>query len=100
VYSNWPAAAREEIARATAHLAPDASLQERKTALRGVGPDFHGYTSHGKKVWSRECRKYYERHGQPPRTPDQAQGKIGDKIRDAVKTGEICFSFKAEDHGS
>lgn len=70
-HSQWRKSAQAAISRATAHLPPEATLAERKRALRGEGEAFHGGTSWGRKVWGQECRKYYELHGQPKRKPEQ-----------------------------
>lgn len=86
MYSHWPTAARAAIERAVADLPADATLKERRSALRKAAGGFHMGTSHGKKVWSREARKYLERHGLPPRTP-----------ADSPLFGpDICFPFKGE----
>lgn len=79
-----------------------ATLADRKKALHGAGPDFHGGTSHGKKVWGRECRKYYERHGQPARKlsdPDQPH-LLPDRIAGRLSDGDISFPFKGESDGT
>lgn len=57
------------INRVDKELPADATLKERKAALKEVAWHYHGGTSWGRKIWGRECRKYYERHGQEPRNP-------------------------------
>lgn len=54
----WAPAARAVIARVHAQLPENATLKERRKALRAVGGSFHGGTCWGRKVWGRECRKY------------------------------------------
>lgn len=88
MYSHWPTAAKGAIERAVADLSEDASLKERKSALRRAANDFHGGTSWGKKVWSRECRKYLERHGLPPRTPADRPELFGP---------DICFPYRKDE---
>lgn len=68
-------------------LPESADLAERKRVLSKVGPDFHGFTSHGRKVWSREVLAYLERHGLPVRTPADAPHKFAD---------DICFPFRSK----
>lgn len=87
--STWRASARSFIAQATAHLPDDATLAERKKALHDAGGLFHGNTSWGRKIWGQECRKYYERHGQPKRKPRpvEASPRFAD---------DIVFPFRGE----
>lgn len=61
--SYWRARAREEIAKAVAHLPADATLEQRQKALRGKG--FSG--GWAQKAWVKERRAYLEAHGLPPR---------------------------------
>lgn len=77
---------------ATANLRDDASLTERRKALRKVACEFHMGTSWGKKVWSREVRKYLERHGLPPRTPQSVSPQS--KLYQRLQTGDVTFPFK------
>lgn len=66
MYADWGEAARQDIAEVAKGFGPETPLKERQRALRAHAHDFHGGTSWGKKVWSRECRKYLEQHGLPP----------------------------------
>lgn len=66
MYRDWGDAARADIAEVTKGFSPETTLKERQRALRAHAHVFHGGTSWGKKVWSRECRKYLEQHGLPP----------------------------------
>lgn len=87
MYSHWPTAAKLAIERAVADLPADADLAARKKALRRAAGDFHGGTSHGRKVWSKEVRAYLERHGLPKRTPADRPELFGP---------DIAFPFKGE----
>ena len=80
--SRWADAARSLIAKVHAGLPDDASLQDRRRALRAVGPGFHGGTYWGRKVWGREVRKYLQRHGLAPPSP-----------RDLQLPDDIAFPF-------
>ena len=66
MYANWGEEARYRIDKILAALPPDATLEDKRKALRAASGDFHGGTSWGKKVWPRECRKYLQRLGLPP----------------------------------
>ena len=78
--SKWRIDAQHTIERATTNLPAEASLPERKKALAAVAWSFHGGTSWGRKIWGQECRKYYERHGQKPRTPKDSPRFANDII--------------------
>lgn len=77
-----------------AELPADASLDDRRKALRKDATLFHGGTSWGRKVWSREVRKYLEQHGLPPRTVADISPQS--KLRRRLESGDITFPFKAE----
>jgi hypothetical protein len=66
--SDWQADAKAMIAEIHDALHPDATLAQRRSALRKAAPYFHMNTSHGKKTWSKHARAYLEKHGQLPRT--------------------------------
>ena len=66
--SDWQAAAKAFIAAIHADLPEDATLVQRRSALRKAAAGFHMGTSHGKKTWSKHARAYLEKHGQLPRT--------------------------------
>lgn len=83
--SRWAEAARHLIGKVHSGLPEDASLKDRRRALRAVGPGFHGGTYWGRKVWGREVRKYLERHGLPPRSP-----------RSLVLPEDIAFPWAGE----
>jgi hypothetical protein len=77
---NWQRDAPLCIEQATKDLSADATLTERRSALRKAAFDFHGGTSWGKKVWSKHVRKYLEFHGLPKRNPETAAAN-----RDTIK---------------
>jgi len=56
--STWLDRARLFIAEEMKDAPADMPLQDRKKALRAVAWRFHGYTSWGRKVWSRATREY------------------------------------------
>lgn len=95
--ADWTHDARAYIARATDELPADATLKERRAALRAVAWQFHGNTSWGKKVWSKECRRYLERHGLPQRTPADASPQS--KLYKLEQAGEITFPFRRTSFG-
>ncbi len=74
---NWQHDAPIEIAKAVASLPDDATVAERKKALRAHAYWFHGGTSWGKKVWAKHCKLYLARFG--PTVP-QKPFKFGDDI--------------------
>lgn len=61
--SRWRSAARDRIAELTEELPADATLAERRKALRGKGYPAHLDTSWGKRVWGQEVAAYLGRHG-------------------------------------
>lgn len=69
---SWQERARRHIAALDAGFPPDTDLKTRRDVLRANAHCFHSDTSHGKKIWGQEARKYLERHGQPLRTPESA----------------------------
>lgn len=91
MYSDWGKAARREIAARMAELPEGASLDDRRKALRKDATLYHGGTSWGRKVWSRECRKYLELHGLPPRKPADASPQS--KLHAKLQAGDITFPF-------
>lgn len=91
--ADWKADARYYIADATKELPADATLKQRRSALRKVASKFHMGTKWGKKVWSREVRRYLEQHGLPPIRPDTASPYS--KMRQRLEAGEITFPFRS-----
>lgn len=62
----WMQSARSIIAEIHADLPAEATLKQRRSALRKAAGHFHGGTSWGRKVWSRATREYLQHHGLPP----------------------------------
>jgi hypothetical protein len=100
VRANWGNDARGFIADATKDLPETATIKERRAALRTVGWQFHMGTSWGKKVWSRECRKYLERHGLNP-LPQRTVADISpqSKLFQRTQRGDIIFPFRGGSDG-
>ncbi|MER9217921.1 hypothetical protein NKI48_03150 [Mesorhizobium sp. M0644] len=67
----WMDRARSLIAALDAAMPADATIADRKRALRENAWRLHGGTSWGKKVWSKARREYLARHGERP-TSDAA----------------------------
>ena len=86
---NWTDAARELIKEIDATLPADATLKQRKAALREHAWRHHGGTSWGKKTWSRAAREYLELHGQPPRTIADASPLS--KLFSRMQAGDIVL---------
>lgn len=100
MYADWKAAALEDLAKIDAELGPDAPLRERRLAVKRHAREFHGGTSWGKKVWSREGRKYLERYGLEPITstgPNPPKSTQGRKLFDRLNQGDIIFPFRGGD---
>jgi hypothetical protein len=101
MYSDWGAQARSDIARLMAAMPADATLGDRRKALKRFAREFHGGTSWGKKVWPRECRKYLEReHGLEPLSdagPNPPRSDQGRKLRAGELAGDITFPFKQKE---
>lgn len=88
MYSDWGKAAQAFIAQLDEQLGERATLEERWRLLRAHASEFHAGTSWGKKVWSRESRKYLERHGQPPKPKLDAKTKADlDKLAKGLASG-------------
>jgi hypothetical protein len=100
VYSDWGSEARRQIAEVMATLPEDATLGVRRKALKRHASSFHGYTSWGRKVWPKECRKYLEReHGLPPLSdagPSPPKSTQGRKLKAGQLAGDITFPFREE----
>ena len=61
--SIWRKRAQNLIAHLTRDLPVDATVIDRRKALRGKGYGAHLNTSWGRKMWGKEVRKYLARHG-------------------------------------
>lgn len=94
MYADWGREARARLAEIERELGPDATLEQHRKAVRAAAGDFHGGTSWGKKVWSKEGRKYLERHGLPPRTIADASPQS--KLFAKAQSGDIIFPFRGE----
>lgn len=94
--SDWGADARGFIADATKDLPETATLKERRAALRTVGTTYHMGTSWGRKVWSRECRKYLERHGLDPLPSRKVEDTRQPRLVAALDRGDIIFPFRGK----
>jgi hypothetical protein len=84
-------------------LPADATLGDRRKALKRRASEFHLGTSWGKKVWSRECRKYLEREqGLPPLSeagPNPPRSQVGRKLLAGQLSGDIIFPFRGGTNG-
>lgn len=90
---DWQNEAPRWIEKATKDLPADASLAERRAALRKVGWQFHAYTSWGQRVWSKFCRAYLEQHGLPPRAPKDVPPTS--KLHAKLAAPDITFPFRS-----
>ena len=61
--SVWRERSRRKIAEVHASLPVDATIAQRRKALRAVGWMVHENTCWGRKMWGQEVRKYLEKHG-------------------------------------
>lgn len=93
MYSDWQAAARAAIQRVHESLPADATLKQRRVALRKAAGDFHGYTSWGRKVWSKHARQYLELHGLPKRPGRPASKEYQSKLA-KMREPDILFPFR------
>ena len=96
MYSDWGKAARADISDIIEQLPKDASLDMRRRALRRGASDFHCGTSWGKKVWSRECRKYLEQHGLDPLPGRKVEDTRQPRLKAALDRGDITFPFRGQ----
>jgi hypothetical protein len=97
MYDDWTAAGRAFIAELDKPIPADATLKERRKALHGKGWRFHGYTSWGKKVWSKVCREYLEKHGLAPKSVHTISATS--RLHQRIKSGDIVFPFRGEQAG-
>lgn len=99
----WGASARALIEETMNALPVDATLGDRRKALKRRASEFHSGTSWGKKVWSKECRKYLEREqGLPPLSdagPNPPKSQIGRKLLAGQMSGDIIFPFRGDRDG-
>lgn len=97
MYSDWGSACRAYIAELDEQMPKGATLDERRKRLRQAAWNFHGGTSWGRKVWSREVRKYLEQHGLPPRTVADISSQS--KLHRRLESGDISFPFRGNGDG-
>ena len=60
--SVWRERSRRKIAEVHAALPADATIPQRRKALRAVGWTVHENTCWGRRMWGQEVRKYLQRH--------------------------------------
>jgi hypothetical protein len=65
-YATWREECQLFLRRMDEELPPDATIEQRKEALRKRAHEFHQGTSWGKQVWQQERRKYLAKHGDFP----------------------------------
>lgn len=70
--SVWRERARRHIEKLVQDLPADATLEQRRKALRGKGWPAHGNTRWGRKMWGKEVRAYLAKFGETAR--DQKTG--------------------------
>ncbi|EGF92457.1 hypothetical protein ABI_08930 [Asticcacaulis biprosthecium C19] len=61
--SYWRAACESLIAELVKDLPDDATMADRKAALKGKGWPAHQNTSWGRKMWGRCCKEYLAKFG-------------------------------------
>jgi hypothetical protein len=87
--STWIIRARDAVREVALSIPADATLPQRRKAMRAAGPCFHGGTYWGRKKWGQAVREYLERHGQAPRALPAVQ--------DAPNFGpDIIFPWKKD----
>jgi hypothetical protein len=97
MHNDWTAAGRAFIAELDKEIPANATLKERRKFLHGKGWRFHGFTSWGKKVWSKVCREYLEKHGLAPKTVHTISQNS--RLHQRMKSGDIVFPFRGEQKG-
>lgn len=64
--NSWRERARHVIHRIDASLPKDATMKERRAALRKAAGEFHAGCSWPSQVWQQERRKYLASYGERP----------------------------------
>lgn len=90
----WRDNCRRFIAELDEQMPEGISLDERKKRLRQgqAAFQFHGGTSWGKQVWSKERRAYLARFGETIPPNPSLEGRLNR----AIKSGDIVFPFRGE----
>jgi hypothetical protein len=86
----WRSAARRLIHEVDASLPKDATINDRRAALRKVAGGFHAGCSWPSQVWQHECRKYLASYGTGVEPPPA-------KLLSAMEAGDIIFPFRGEE---
>lgn len=87
--TTWIIRARDAVREVALTIPAEATLPQRRKAMRAAGPHFHGGTYWGRKKWGQAVREYLERHGQPPR--------VTQSVRDTPNFGpDIIFPWKKD----
>lgn len=92
----WIEDARAAVREATRNLPEEATVQERKKALRAAGSLFHGGTYWGRKKWGQAVREYLAGQGGPAIDPLKGKGADYGRLIDRMKSGDITFPFRKE----
>jgi hypothetical protein len=89
--SHWRDRCRRVIREADEKLPEDATLNDRKKALRAVAGEFYcPGTSWPSQVWQQERRAYLARFGEP------VNPKLNPKLAQLAAQGDITFPFRKE----
>jgi hypothetical protein len=90
--SRWIDQARARVREVTRDLPAEATLPQRRKALRAAGSLFHGGTYWGRKQWGRAVREYLAQHGGPP----VAKASPADvhRLHELEDRGDITFPFR------
>jgi hypothetical protein len=86
---SWRERVRRVLHDMDAGLPRDATIKQRRAALRQCCREFQG-ASWPEQVWQQERRKYLAHHGEKP--TDQPPGKL----LAAMESGDIVFPFRGE----
>jgi hypothetical protein len=93
--SYWRDRCRRVINKVDEALPKEATIKERRAALRKVAGEFYCEgTSWPSQVWQQERRKYLAHHGERP--TDQPPGRL----LAAMESGDITFPFRGESDGT
>lgn len=93
---SWAERAQRFIASIELTMPSGTTLKVMRRALRSHAHEFHGGTSWGKKIWSRESRRHLEKHyGLPPRTPLPL-----DPLFAKLNAPDIIFPFRNKEEGN